>query len=168
MFYIINRVKLTTILTCFLSASLLLYAFNLHANSPVKSIDAKGNVTYSDKPVKGAEQVTKIPIQSGPTESEIDAARQQARKNIQAAEEIDASKAANKKQQNAKHHASKKDSVITPDAIIMAPPISPLYRNKPNPPVNNLPSKKPPERPGINPPAIPSHPIARPATKLGR
>jgi hypothetical protein len=57
-------------------------------NTLIKSVDASGNVTYSDKPVTNAESVTNIPIQAGPSKGEIEAAKQQAKKDINTADKI--------------------------------------------------------------------------------
>jgi len=74
----------------------------LAANSPVKSIDESGHVTYSDKPAANAETVSKVKIQAGPSETEINSAQQQAKKNINTAKEIDQKNTAALEKQNKK------------------------------------------------------------------
>ncbi|RDH82892.1 MAG: hypothetical protein DIZ80_11530 [endosymbiont of Galathealinum brachiosum] len=121
---------------------------SLFANSPVKSVDSAGNVTYSDKPVAGAQAVTKVPIKAGPSASEIDAAQQQARKNINQAEKIDLTPEPKAKKQAPNKTASEEDR-----PVINAGGSNRKYGTKPvpRPPIN---------RPGINPP--PSNMPARP------
>ncbi len=137
-------------------------------NSPVKSVDAEGNVTYSDKPVANAKKVTKVPIHKGPSDNEINAAQQQANKNIKAAKQIDEKNAAEKEKRQAKQKAEQAAQTpppLQPDVIytggtrIARPP----YGNRPKPvhPIVPIPSH-PINRPGINPPPanLPSRPRA--------
>ncbi len=141
---------------------LFLSAFSLHAkNSPVKSVDAKGNVTYSDKPVAGAEQVTKIPIHPGPSTEEIETAQQQAQKKIQTAEEITASQEAAKKLNTPPAKPKKEVKKSQPDIILGGSPNRPLYGIYPIFPGLRPPTQYPLGRPGINPP-LTTLPIARP------
>jgi len=130
-----------------------LSAFGLHANPLVKSVDAQGNVSYSDKPVSGAEKVSTVPIQSGPNASEIEVAQQQAQKKIQAAQNIEPPKKTQKKPQP----ATEENTESQPKVIINGTPRRPIYGTRPRPPGQKPPGQKPP---GINPPK-PSHPIAR-------
>lgn len=144
---IINKLKSAA----FLSVLLAFISINLSANSPVKSVDADGNVTYSDKPVSNSATVTKVPIHSGPSDNEIEAARQQAQKNIQTAEQIDASNAAEKKQAALKPKPATKPQQKQPDIIINANPQRPVYGIPPRRPGSRLPLQRPP---GTNPPPV--------------
>lgn len=124
-----------------LGCMLIVSPVSLLANSPVKSIDSAGNVTYSDKPVADAQAVTKVPIQTGPSASEIDAAQQQARESIKQADNIDLnSKSTTKK------HKDASTSTEVERQVINAGSRNRPYATKPKP-------KPPANKPGINPPA---------------
>lgn len=121
------------------------------ANSPVKSVDADGNITYSDQPIANAKTVTKVSIQEGPTNTEINAAQQQAEKNIKAADKIDKQNAeelekrkAKQKQYTAKKPAAA-ESPLQPDVIYTGGSRLTPYISKPRP-------RAPLNRPGIKPP----------------
>ena len=58
-----------------LTISLLLPA-TLSAQGPIKSLDASGNVTYSDRPTTDAVSSEEIAIEPGPTEEQIEAAKE--------------------------------------------------------------------------------------------
>lgn len=132
------------------------------ANSPVKSVDADGNVTYSDQPVSNAKTITKVPIHEGPTNNEINAAQQQAEKNIKTADKIDKQNAAEleKRKAQQKQYTAKKPAAseppLQPDVIYTGGTRLNPYATRPKqrPPVN---------RPGIRPPVtIQPIPKARP------
>ena len=134
--------------------SVYLSSFSFAANSPVKSVDAEGNVTYSDKPVPDAKKVSKVSIHPGPSSDEIDAAKQQAEKNISSAKEIDKKNTAEQKKQKHPSKAPETKKQHDDTVIISGTHKRPHYGTKPRP-------KPPIDRPGINPPT-PQHPIARP------
>ncbi len=89
-----------------LSYLLLTSSQQLIATELIKSIDQDGNITYSDKPVPGSKHVTTVPIVPAPTESEINEAKQQANKNIDAANKIDKKNKAASIKQKAKKKSS--------------------------------------------------------------
>jgi len=147
-----KKIPLTT-LTCFL----LFTSVNiLSADALVKSVDEAGNVTYSDKPVPEAKTVTKVPVHAGPSDSEIDAAKQQAEKNITAAEKIDRQNAAALKKQ--KHINTPAEASKQGQGEII---ISGANRR----PLNGV-TIPHPSRPGINPPPT-KRPIAGPKANAG-
>lgn len=129
--------------------------FVLSENSPVKSIDESGHITYSDKPVENAKDISKIDIKPGPSQAEIKTAQQQANKNINTAKQIELP-----------HEVEKKNKPIikTPKKELNN------QQNTTNSTTNNrwpygaIPRPKPPvarppgRRPGINPPP-PSRPV---------
>lgn len=121
---------------------------SLFANSPVKSIDSAGNITYSEKPLAGAQVITKVPIQAGPSTSEINAAQQQAKENIEQADKIDLNPKPAAKKQSTKPTAPEVDKQVINAGSANRPYVT---KPKPRPPIN---------RPGINPPA--KRPVARP------
>ncbi len=153
-----------------LSAVFLITSFHVVAG-PVKSVDEKGHVTYSDKPVPGAASVSKIPIVDGPSAAEVEAAKQQADNNINAAKKIDKeNKAALAKQQ-----AEKKKIPVTTEQkqteTGINTPTGDYYGSNPN---YNRPAHKPrppinrPRPPGNKPPANRPPPVNLPARPGGR
>lgn len=156
MLYKNTHLKIITLTgTLFVSSTLLMSPFSWAANSPVKSVDAAGNVTYSDKPIPEAKKTSRVSIQPGPSSNEIDAAQQQAEKNISTAKDIDKKNAAEQRPANkAPKRQSSNDTVTSSGTSIQ-----PFYGKKPHhKPIHN--------KPGINPPK-PQHPIARPGAGGG-
>jgi len=124
-----------------LSSLLLILPVSLSANSPVKSIDADGNVTYSDKPVAGAHAVKKIPLNAGPSVSEIDAAQEKAQNKIERADKVDLTPAKPAKKQVNTNKPNEMERQV-------------INAGNPNRPYQDKPKPRPPiERPGTNPPA---------------
>jgi len=143
-------IKLTLFSTVLVNSILFGLPINLLAGTPIKSIDSSGNVTYSDKPVSDAKSVSKVVLPPGPSESEINAAKQQAEKNIDTAENIKLPHEQSSKQKKSNNKASQ-NSTEAEQKVINAGSRKQL-------PAGTLPKPRPPvERPGINPP-----PVARP------
>ena len=133
----------------FLYLVAILFIPALAENSPVKSIDKSGHVTYSDKPVENAKDVSKITIDPGPSQSEIKAAQQQANQNINTAKKIELENKEEKKQKPAKQASAKepdnKQNTINSGASNRWP-----YGAIPR---SGAPAARPPgRRPGVNPP----------------
>lgn len=155
---IYNKTKLlaAAFLACILSTS----SFSLLANSPVKSIDKSGNVTYSDKPSADAVSIKKIPLHVGPSKSEIGAAQKQATKNIDAAEKLNLQKKNTSQKQNPSRAKPEiTENVIYTGGVSLRPYASKL---KPQAPIKRPEIYPPPQRPGINPPPT-LRPVRRPS-----
>jgi len=145
----------------FCSVFIFLTVNTFAANSPVKSVDESGHVTYSDKPSANAESVSKVKIQAGPSESEINTAQQQANKNISAAKEIDQKNAAALEKQKANKKAEQSTAKVDPETkYLSAPTNRDKYGNKPPRPTHPI------KRPGIDPPPS-NFPAARPKARAG-
>lgn len=153
MLYKTVKLIVTALLGCILSTA----PFKLLANSPIKSVDESGNVTYSDKAPADAVSVKKVPLHAGPSKSEINTAQKQAAKNINTAEKIDLNN--NVVKRKAKPKATAPKTEYQPDVIYSGAARRNPYANKPRP-------KLPIQRPGINPP--PAHPPARRPRAGGR
>lgn len=143
-----------TILTVMFSIIMQTTTSTLTAQTLVKSVDAEGNVTYSDKPVPEAKTVSEISVNPGPGKDEINAAKELADKNISAAQEI---RSDDKKQSNT---TAIKPQTAQPDnnnsnTQYGVPYRRPLLRPRP-----------PSSRPGIRPP--PANLPARPGGGRGR
>ncbi|RLA23463.1 MAG: hypothetical protein DRQ61_03780 [Gammaproteobacteria bacterium] len=98
-----------SLLICGLTLASIPYC--LQAETPVKSVDQAGNVTYSDKPVVGAASVSKVPIEPGPSGVEIDAAKQRAGEKIKRADQAQVKRDALTKAQEAERKAEKSSRV---------------------------------------------------------
>lgn len=148
----------------FFSCILLIAPVNSHADPLIKSVDADGNVTYSDTPVANAKTVTKVPILAGPNNSEINAAQQQAEKKINTANKIDKQNAdeLEKRKARQKQYTAKKtaDTPLQPDVIYTGSSRLNPYVNRPRP-------RPPINRPGINPP-VTIQPVPRPRPRVAR
>lgn len=140
--------------TRLLFGTLLVFPVFLLASTPVKSVDPSGKVTYSDKPVLGAETVSKVPITEGPSSAEIDAAQQQAKDTIKAADKVDASNKVKSEKRKSENKKSDGSSVTEQKVINSGGGRRPLDKLpiRPKPPI---------DRPGINPPPT-TKPVPRP------
>ncbi len=148
-------------LLLFFSCCTFVFSFSASANNtPVKSIDEDGHVTYSDQPVPGASSIKKIAIEPGPSASEIDAAQQQAKKSIITAKKIDDANEEERKKRaasNAERRAQRTKNETVKDNYTRYP-----YNNVwPRPPIYRPPGYRPPARPPLRPP-VSSPPGYRP------
>lgn len=149
--------------TRLLFGSLLVFPVFLLAATPVKSVDQSGKVTYSDKPVPGAKTVSKVPISEGPSSAEINAAQQQAKETIKAADKVDAANKAESENRKSEKKSSEKSSITEQKVINSGGGRKPVDKFpvqlpvQPKPPIN---------RPGINPPpSTQPVPKSRPAAR---
>lgn len=142
--------KITFISATLLSNILLISPQNLFADGPVKSVDQSGNVTYSDKPVPDAVEVSKVPIIPGPSESEVNAAQQQAEKNITAAKKVDQKNKEQQAKKKAQQQSSAKEQkgTNTTTQTDQQPNTYPIYY----PPRNRAPGHRPPGKPPAHKP----------------
>jgi len=146
----------------YLVAILFIPALALAENSPVKSIDESGHVTYSDNPVENAKNVSKISIEKAPNESEIKAAQQQASQKISTANKIKLPHEVKKNNNPVKKTPSKKidsEHNTINSGSSNRWPYGAIPRPLPKPPI----ARPPGQRQGINPP-----PANRPGARAGR
>lgn len=147
------------ILTCSIA---LATTGSLYAQTPVKSVDSAGNVTYSDKPTADAASSSEVPIDASPTESQIEAAKQRADKTRTEADKAQAErKALSSKRESERKEAAREKSAQTPQPIEESSGY-PVYDKplKPRPPI-----AKPPGNGGDHPAYTPPGarpPVARP------
>jgi len=151
-----SRILITSAFTLTVAASLL-------AQTPIKSVDSSGNVTYSDKATADAASSSEVQIDTGPTQSQIDEAQKRSQKTIESATKAQAERDAlsadleAERKKAAEARAAQKPEVI----IIKEEGRYPVY-NPPlglRPPVG-IPPGSGPEQPVYRPPAV-RLPIAR-------
>lgn len=147
--------RVSTRLLCGL---LLMFPIFVLAVTPVKSVDQSGKVTYSDKPVPGAKTVSKVPLSEGPSSEEIDAAQQQAKETIKAADKVGAVNKAESEIRKSEKKTAKEPSINEQKVINGGSNRKPLDKFPVQLPVR---PKPPIDRPGINPPPS-TRPIVRP------
>ncbi len=123
------------------------------AQSLIKSVDEKGQVTYSDKPVQGAVSATVVPIQPGPDEERIKAARERAERISEQADKAAAERQALEDEREAAREAAREKKAATPEIIIKEEGGYPAYYR--NPPLIT------PNPPGTGP-GKPDHPVYKP------
>jgi hypothetical protein len=165
--------KSSSIGSVIISGALFFVIFNAVSAGPIKSVDEQGNVTYSDKPVLGASEVSKVPIIPGPSEAEVDAAQQQADKNINAAKKVDQkNKIAQEKRKAEQAKAKAASDSKQPDTGITTNTGSGNYNgydpyySRPRPPINRpRPPGNKPRPPGTRPPV--NLPAPRPSPRSG-
>lgn len=143
------------LLSCCISLSI---PVSLFAQGPVKSVDESGNVTYSDRPTSDAVSSTEVSIQPGPSQSEIDAAKQRADQMKEQADQAQAEREAATKKQAMERKATE---VRKPEPESVEASGYPAYKKpaRPTPPIARPPtsgSDHPDFQPSVNTPrAIP-------------
>jgi len=139
------------------------------AQTPLKSVDEQGNVTYSDQPVPDAVKTEAVPVQPGPSEEEVKAARERIEKTEEMADEARKAREAREKEREEARRAAE---AAKPEVVIIKEESGgyyPEYRNPPlitpgrptNPIHRPNPSRPKPEHPAYRPPGA-SPPTARP------
>jgi len=134
------------------------------AQSPIKSVDEKGQVTYSDKPMEDAVSATVVPVQPGPDEEQVKAARERAERIKEQANKAEAGRKALEEERE----AARERKAATPEVIIKEESGYPAYyRNPPlitpNPP-ETTPGK--PDHPAYRPRPPATTPVLRPRPVL--
>ena len=132
------------------------------AETPIKSVDEAGNVTYSDKPVENAVSTTVVPVDPALDPERVEEAKKQVDR---IKEQADAAEKARKEaaaERQKKEEAAAQRKAAQPEVIIIQEDHGgyPVYNN---PPLITPPSRpRPPARP--NPPigSKPDHPAYRP------
>lgn len=153
-----------TLIAC---AFALTSAANLLAQTPIKSVDSSGNITYSDKAAADAASSSEVRIDTGPTQSQIDEAQKRSQETIDSANKAQAERDAvsadleAERKKAAEARAAQKPEVI----IIKEEGRYPVY----NPPLGSrppvgIPPGSGPEHPAYRPPAV-RPPIARPSPR---
>ncbi len=144
----------TMLLACSITLAI---AGNLQAEAPVKSVDSAGNITYSDKPTADAASSSVVPVDAGPTESQVEAAQQRAEKTSAQADKAQAEREAlTNKRASERKQAAQEKSAQMPETIEESSGY-PVYDQplRPKPPI-----AKPPGNGGDHPAYTP--PGARP------
>jgi hypothetical protein len=152
-----NRFTHTVLAGCMLA----LLAGTAAAEQIYKSVDAEGNVTFSNEPPAGAVNVDQVKLQPGPSDAAQQAARERVRAQEATASELGEARASRTPQK----------SEASPDVPAAVAPLEPVnqyygypYR-KPRP-GNQRPDRpvQLPERP-VRPPARPIQLPARPVPR---
>lgn len=66
----------------------LLWVVAIHAETAIRSVDERGHVTYSDKPVPDAVKSETVPLAPAPDPQAVEAARQEAERAGELADEL--------------------------------------------------------------------------------
>ena len=149
--------KSTRILT--LAMALALYS-GAQAQAPVKSVDEKGNVTYSDKPAEGAVSATVVPVSPGPSDEEVQAAQERVKQTREQAEKAEQERKALEEKRAAERAAAEERKAANPEVIIIREEGGyPAYYN--NPPLIT------PRPPGTSP-GKPDHPAYQPENPINK
>ncbi|WP_456404840.1 DUF4124 domain-containing protein [Thiolapillus sp.] len=140
------------------------------AETPIKSVDEAGNVTYSDKPVENAISATVVPVDPALDPERVEEARKQVEK---IKEQADAAEKARKKaeaERRQQEQAAAQQQASQPEVIIIQEDHGgyPVYNNpplikppaRPRPPIGSKPDHPAYRPPGSRPPTI--LPIAKP------
>jgi hypothetical protein len=129
------------------------------AQSPVKSIDQAGNVTYSDRPVAGAVSSEAVPVAPAPDPAEVKAARERLKKTGEMAE-----KARREREAREREEARRKAEAAKPEVVILREEgAGGYYPEYVNPPLLNPgPPHRPIGKPGLPAGGRPEHPAYRP------
>ncbi len=141
------------------------YSATLSAQLPVKSVDAHGNVTYSDEPPPGAVSTRVVPVDPNPPEERVQAAKQRAEEIRELADQAAKERRQQEQQLAAKQKQQEQQTAAEPKVIVIENNHSsgyPVYfPPRPVPPVIRPPTGKPPAPSPPVPGAI-SPPIIRP------
>lgn len=137
----------------------LMFSSAILGQSPIKSVDEQGNVTYSDRPLPGAVKSETVPVDPAPSEEEVQAARERLEKTEKMAEE--ARRAREEKQKKLEEERKAREAA-KPEVVIIQEGSGggyyPEYVNPPLiPPDRPRPPLQKPDRPGQ-----PDHPAYRP------
>ena len=152
------------------------------AQTPVKSVDEQGNVTYSDQPVPDAVMTETVPVQSGPSEEEVKAARERIEKTEEMADEARKAREAREKEREEARRAAeaaKPEVVIikeesggyypeysSPPLITPGRPTNPIHRPNPSQPKPEHPAYRPPgTRPPTARPPVVTPPVSLPVPR---
>ncbi len=136
--------------------SLGLYAGAACAQTAIKSVDAEGNVTYSDKPASGAVHTREIPLEPPPSPGAVEEAHRRIREIEQAVETNAAERRKREHEQRARDQATASRN-RPPQTVIMQPSVEmeqARRRWRTGPPVQ-LPAQPPAGSPGIQPIPVP-------------
>lgn len=131
------------------------------AQTPIKSVDQAGNVTYADQPTPDAASSTEVQIEPGPSESQIEESEQRLQRTLEQADKAQAERDALAKQREMERQqaaASKPETIV-----IQKEGGYPVY-NPPlgsRPPVGIPPSTGAPQHPIYTPPSA-TPPVAVP------
>jgi hypothetical protein len=149
--------KSTKILT--LATALALYSV-VQAQTPIKSVDEKGNVTYSDKPAEGAVSTAVVPVSPAPSDEEVQAARDRARQTREQAEKAEADRKALEAKREAERAAARERKAANPEVVIIKEEggYPAHYRNPP------LITPRPP----VISPGKPDHPAYQPENPINQ
>lgn len=137
---------------------------DLLAQTPIKSIDQAGNVTYSDRATADAVSSTEVEIQPGPSESQVEESEQRLQRTVDQADKAQAERDALAKRREAER---KEAAASKPDTIVIKneggyPVYNPPLGSRP--PVGIPPSTGKPVHPIYKPPAV-RPPTATPAPR---
>lgn len=137
-----------------------LYASTIWAQTPVKSVDKAGNITYSDKPVDGALSTTVVPIDPGPDPSQVEAAQEEVEQIRKQADSAEQERKAETAKRKAASEAAAAEKASQPEAIIVEEDHGgyPVYNDPPliRPPVRPQPPGSGTDHPAYRPPG--NHP----------
>ena len=137
---------------------------SLLAETPIKSVDPSGNVTYSDKPTVDAVSSTEVKIDAGPTEGQVEEAKKRSEQTIDSAAQAQAERDKQSRKREAERKKAAQDKTAqTPDIVVIEGESGyPVYNPPPGsrPPVA-IPPGDGPQHPIYTPPAA-RPPVARP------
>jgi hypothetical protein len=146
------------------------------AQTPIKSVDKSGNVTYSDKPAEDAVSAKKVPIDPAPAPEQIKAAKERVEKIQEQADAAEKSRKEAEAKRLAEQEAARKREEAKPEVIVIKEGHSgyPVYNNPPlitPPPIQKPPQQRPPgnkpDHPAYKPPTA-TPPTILPIPKAGR
>jgi len=134
---------------------------SLLAQTPIKSIDQAGNVTYSDRAATDAVSATEVQIDPGPSESQVEESEQRLQRTLDQADQAQAERDALAKKREAERQeaAAKKPETIVIQKEGGYPVYNPSLGSRP--PAGIPPSTGAPQHPIYNPPGT-KPPIAVP------
>ncbi len=128
-------------------------------------MDEQGNVTYSDQPVPEAVKTEVVPVQPGPSEEEVKAAKERLEKTEEMADEARKAREAREKE---REEARKAAQATKPDVVIIKEESGGYYPEYYNPPLitpggrrNRSTGRTPPGPTRSIPPTVPRAPGPR-------
>ncbi|WP_457668808.1 DUF4124 domain-containing protein [Thiolapillus sp.] len=140
------------------------------AETPIKSVDEAGNVTYSDKPVENAVSATVVPVDPAPDPQRVEEAKTRAEKIKEQADAAEKARKEAEAERRDKEEATAQRKASQPEIVIIkedhggypvynnppliTPPSRPRPPGRPNPPIGSKPDHPAYRPPGSHPPTI--------------
>jgi ABC-type hemin transport system substrate-binding protein len=134
------------------------------AETPIKSVDEAGNVTYSDKPLENAVSTTVVPVDPAPDPERVEEARKQVDKIREQADAAEKARKEAEAERRKKEEAAAQLKASQPEVVIIQEDHGgyPVYNNpplitppaRPRPPAGSKPDHPAYRPPGSRPPTI--------------